>query len=96
MRDIKVSLVGYGIVGHGVVDVLTRKREILRDMGLNLMLVSVTRSLRIGGGDGAACTIVTQLSSPLRASARSAIGRVFPRNAMTSPCASRPSLLPRT
>ena len=42
MRDIKVSLVGYGIVGHGVVDVLTRKREILRDMGLNLMLVSVT------------------------------------------------------
>ena len=33
MRDIKVSLVGYGIVGHGVVDVLNRKKKMLRDMG---------------------------------------------------------------
>ena len=42
MRDVKVSLVGYGIVGHGVVDVLSRKKAMLRDMGLNLRLVSVT------------------------------------------------------
>jgi homoserine dehydrogenase len=42
MRDIKVSLVGYGIVGHGVVDVLSRKKSMLREMGLNLKLVSVT------------------------------------------------------
>ena len=42
MRDVKVSLVGYGIVGHGVVDVLNRKKKILRDMGLNLLLISVT------------------------------------------------------
>jgi len=42
MRDVKVSLVGYGIVGHGVVDALSRKKAMLRDMGLNLKLVSVT------------------------------------------------------
>ena len=42
MRDVKVSLVGYGIVGHGVVDALSRKKAVLRDMGLNLKLVSVT------------------------------------------------------
>jgi homoserine dehydrogenase len=42
MRDVKVSLVGYGIVGHGVVDVLSRKKKMLRDMGLNLKLISVT------------------------------------------------------
>lgn len=42
MRDVKVSLVGYGIVGHGVVDVLNRKKKTLREMGLNLKLVSVT------------------------------------------------------
>ena len=42
MRDIKVSLVGYGIVGHGVVDVLNRKKKLLREMGLNLKLISVT------------------------------------------------------
>jgi len=42
MRDVRVSLVGYGIVGHGVVDVLSRKKAMLRDMGLNLKLVSVT------------------------------------------------------
>ena len=42
MRDVKVSLVGYGIVGHGVVDVLNRKKKVLRDMGLNLLLISVT------------------------------------------------------
>jgi homoserine dehydrogenase len=42
LRDVKIALVGYGIVGHGVVDVLSRKRKILREMGLNLMLVSVT------------------------------------------------------
>ena len=42
MRDVKVSLVGYGIVGHGVVDVLNRKKKMLREMGLNLKLISVT------------------------------------------------------
>jgi homoserine dehydrogenase len=42
LRDVKISLVGYGIVGHGVVDVLSRKRKMLREMGLNLRLVSVT------------------------------------------------------
>lgn len=42
MRDVKVSLVGYGIVGHGVVDVLNRKKKMLYDMGLNLKLISVT------------------------------------------------------
>jgi len=42
LRDVKIALVGYGIVGHGVVDVLTRKRKMLREMGLNLRLVSVT------------------------------------------------------
>jgi len=42
MRDVRVSLVGFGVVGHGVVDVLSRKKKLLRDMGLNLKLVSVT------------------------------------------------------
>src|SRR5512143_1346848 len=42
MKDVKVSLVGYGIVGHGVVDVLSRKKSFLREMGLNLKLISVT------------------------------------------------------
>jgi homoserine dehydrogenase len=42
MRDVKVSLVGYGIVGHGVVDVLNRKKKMLREMGLNLKLISVS------------------------------------------------------
>jgi homoserine dehydrogenase len=42
MKDIKVSLVGYGVVGHGVVKVLDEKRQILRDLGLNLNLVSIS------------------------------------------------------
>jgi homoserine dehydrogenase len=42
MRDVRVSLVGYGIVGHGVVDVLDRKKSALLDMGLNLRLISIT------------------------------------------------------
>lgn len=42
MKDVKVSLVGYGIVGHGVVDVLHRKKSMLKDMGLNLKLISIT------------------------------------------------------
>ncbi len=42
MRDVKISLIGYGIVGHGVVDVLERKKKLLQGMGLNLKLVSVT------------------------------------------------------
>lgn len=42
MREVKASLVGYGIVGHGVVDVLNRKRSMLQEMGLDLKLISVT------------------------------------------------------
>lgn len=42
MREIKISLVGYGVVGHGVVEVLGKKKKLMRDMGLDLKLVSVT------------------------------------------------------
>jgi homoserine dehydrogenase len=42
MMDVRVSLVGYGIVGHGVVDVLNRKKSALLDLGLNLRLISIT------------------------------------------------------
>lgn len=42
MREVKASLVGYGIVGHGVVDVLNRKKRMLQGMGLDLLLISVT------------------------------------------------------
>ena len=42
MREIKISLVGYGIVGHGVVDVLARKRPMMRDLGLDLKLISIS------------------------------------------------------
>jgi homoserine dehydrogenase len=42
MMDVRVSLVGYGIVGHGVVDVLNRKKSALLDIGLNLKLISIT------------------------------------------------------
>jgi homoserine dehydrogenase len=42
MREVKVSVVGYGVVGHGVVEVLKRKRRMLRDLGLDLKMVSVT------------------------------------------------------
>ncbi len=42
MREVKISLIGYGVVGHGVVDVISRKRKMLRDMGLDLRIVSIT------------------------------------------------------
>ncbi len=42
MREVKASLVGYGIVGHGVVEVLHRKERMLQEMGLDLKLISVT------------------------------------------------------
>jgi homoserine dehydrogenase len=42
MRVVKISLVGYGVVGHGVVDVLTRKRKAMKELGLDLKLISVT------------------------------------------------------
>jgi len=42
MREVKASLVGYGIVGHGVVDVLHRKESLLKEMGLDLKLISVS------------------------------------------------------
>ena len=42
MKAVRVSLIGYGVVGHGVVDVLNRKRDMLKDLGLNLMLTSIT------------------------------------------------------
>jgi len=42
MREVRISLVGFGIVGHGVLEVVRRKRELLRSMGLDLLVVSVT------------------------------------------------------
>lgn len=42
MREVRISLVGFGIVGHGVLEVVRRKRELLRNMGLDLRVVSVT------------------------------------------------------
>lgn len=42
MRTVKISLVGYGVVGHGVVEVIRRKRNMLKDLGLDLRIVSVT------------------------------------------------------
>jgi homoserine dehydrogenase len=42
MRTVKISLVGFGIVGHGFIEVLRRKREILQELGLDLRLVSAT------------------------------------------------------
>jgi homoserine dehydrogenase len=42
MKEVNVSLVGYGIVGHGVVEVLNRKKKILHEMGLGLKLISIT------------------------------------------------------
>ncbi|HPE63962.1 MAG TPA: homoserine dehydrogenase [Methanothrix sp.] len=42
MREVRISLVGFGIVGHGVLEVVRRKREQLRRMGLDLKVVSVT------------------------------------------------------
>lgn len=42
MREVRISLVGFGIVGHGVLEVVRRKRELLRNMGLDLKIVSVT------------------------------------------------------
>ncbi len=42
MREVRISLVGFGIVGHGVLEVVRRKRELLKDMGLDLLVVSVT------------------------------------------------------
>ncbi|MCJ7445585.1 MAG: homoserine dehydrogenase [Methanotrichaceae archaeon] len=42
MKEVKISLIGYGIVGHGVVEVLNKKRNILKGLGLDLTLISVT------------------------------------------------------
>ncbi|NYT02230.1 MAG: homoserine dehydrogenase [Methanosarcinales archaeon] len=42
MREVKISLVGYGVVGHGVVEVVGRKRKLMRDLGLDLKIVSIT------------------------------------------------------
>jgi homoserine dehydrogenase len=42
MKEVNLSLVGYGIVGHGVVEVLTRKKKMLQEMGLGIKLISVT------------------------------------------------------
>ena len=32
MREVRISLVGFGIVGHGVLEVVRRKRELLRNI----------------------------------------------------------------
>lgn len=42
MREVRISLIGYGVVGHGVVDVISRKRKMLRELGLDLKIVSIT------------------------------------------------------
>jgi homoserine dehydrogenase len=42
MRTVKISLVGFGVVGHGFVEVVRRKRTMLRNLGLDLKIVSVT------------------------------------------------------
>ncbi|MBN1324394.1 MAG: homoserine dehydrogenase [Methanotrichaceae archaeon] len=42
MTEVRISLVGYGVVGHGVVEVLERKRQLMGEIGLDLTLVSVT------------------------------------------------------
>lgn len=42
MREVRISLVGFGVVGHGVLEVVRRKRELLRSMGLDLKVVSVS------------------------------------------------------
>ncbi|MHC1631987.1 MAG: homoserine dehydrogenase [Methanotrichaceae archaeon] len=42
MKTVKISLVGFGIVGHGVLEVIHRKEKMLREMGLDLRVVSVT------------------------------------------------------
>ncbi|HII06524.1 MAG TPA: homoserine dehydrogenase [Methanotrichaceae archaeon] len=42
MREVRISLVGFGIVGHGVLEVVRRKRELLKKTGLDLKVVSVT------------------------------------------------------
>ncbi|MEM2097734.1 MAG: homoserine dehydrogenase, partial [Methanothrix sp.] len=42
MREVRISLIGYGVVGHGVVDVIGRKRKMLRELGLDLKIVSIT------------------------------------------------------
>ena len=42
MKEIKASLVGFGVVGHGVMEVVKRKRSVLRDMGLDLKVVSIS------------------------------------------------------
>lgn len=42
MKEVKISLVGFGIVGHGFLEVVRRKKEMLKAMGLDLNVVSVT------------------------------------------------------
>jgi len=42
MNEVRISLVGFGIVGHGFMEVIRRKRDVLRNQGLDLNLVSVT------------------------------------------------------
>src|SRR5512137_2356903 len=42
MKEVNVSLVGYGIIGHGVVEVLSRKKKMLQEMGLGINLIRVT------------------------------------------------------
>ena len=43
MRDVKISLVGYGIVGHGVVDVLSIRCDTLRMYCSGPVLVCLQR-----------------------------------------------------
>lgn len=60
MKDIKASLVGFGVVGHGILEVIKRKQPILRDLGLDLKVVSIsdhTGSIMNEAGVDADCVL---------------------------------------
>lgn len=41
---IKVSLIGFGAVGQGVAQVLTRKKELLQQIGINISVIAISDS----------------------------------------------------
>jgi homoserine dehydrogenase len=42
MKEVKIALVGFGIVGHGVLEVIRKRRSLFREKGLDLNIISVT------------------------------------------------------
>ncbi|MDD3022072.1 MAG: homoserine dehydrogenase [Alphaproteobacteria bacterium] len=42
MKEVKIALVGFGIVGHGVLEVIRKRQGLLREKGLDLKIISVT------------------------------------------------------